>query len=1217
MNDTIDDTLYSWPKVLAKFSSSISIIIGILGIVSCVFYLWIPKNWIPYVIILNPMYSFCHILAGVSLWLACDERNIYTKTLSEVCAGSIFLIATLTLFEYFFNIDIGVSRGFVILDLTENSLMHQLNISPVAAVNFVLVGFTLFFLDNKVINYRVYQTFIFIVLFTSFFSLLIHLYRINNAAAFLGIDRYSQMSIAGVISFLSLGLGIILARPTRGVTRLIISDESGGQLSRRLIPPAILLPILLGYVGLLGIGEQYYAAELGLVLLVMGTIVFFVILILLNAILVNRVEYKRIAIEKVLKINQDQLKALMENTNSIIYITDTNGNYLLINKQFERIHHKSPSEIIGKSVHHLLPKDIADEISDKRIKILESRQAISYEEIIQTKNQYNTYFSNMFPLFNEQGLPYAIGVISTDITEIKHIQTIYQESKERLNLALSSAQAGAWTWDITKNEVIWDEYMHELFGISHGSLTKNYAAIFNLIHADDRESVKNGFNEALKNQTIYGSEFRTTHPDGTIHFLTMKGKIYRNDAGHPIRMAGVCFDITEQKRIEEDLKHSKENAEELAKRAGEASRAKSAFLAAMSHEIRTPLNGVIGMTGLLLDTPLSTEQREYIESIRISGEALSSIINDILDFSKIESEKLELENVDFDFRSMIEETIEIFSAQIHRKGITLNVSIDPNLPPWLIGDPVRIRQVLANILNNALKFTEKGEISITIKRIKPNRQTEIKDDITLLFEITDTGIGIDQEVRTHLFQPFSQGDRSISRKYGGTGLGLAISKRLVELMGGNINVESNAHRGSKFWFTIKLHASIHIPVEHEPSLPDELIGKRIICVDNHATNLELIKNKTEEWGLRCDTVSNAAEALSMLRKAVFEKDAYQAIFVDYAMPGMMGIELVQIIRQLKDIANIQVILLFSIGKSVNQNELEMLNIHDHLIKPIHADKLYECILSAFNKKSNDTITSTSTLSTQIRKRTGHHILLAEDNAINQKLAFKILTKAGYNVILAENGLDVIKLYKSAPYNLILMDCQLPLMDGYTATREIRQFEVNKSEHIPIIAMTAHALKGDREKCLEAGMDDYISKPINQTTLVKLLEKWLIDKEPIQDKCTNETTISRVIDMNRIHEIFGNDPLSIKEFFKVFISTTVELLQELEGAIQSKNIHLTKDLLHRLKGSSNNSGISPLGDLCLKAEDKVSHAKWDEIELLYSSIVVMFEKIKLEIDEYST
>jgi two-component system, sensor histidine kinase and response regulator len=1227
----------SWPLLFSKFASSLAIISGTAIVFAWTFYFWLPTWALPYLVTLKPNLAINFILCGISLWIYCDEKSRYGHYVAEICAGIVFVMAFLTLFEYFFQIDLGIDRGVFArppADVFYSAALPISRMSPFAAANFVLTGFVLFFLDNETISYRVRQLFISIALFFLFFEFLIHIYRFSDVSMYLGMaDIHSKMALPVLFVFIMLELGIFFCRPQLGIASILTSSDSGGALARRLIPPAIILPIILGYLGLAGNWANFSEAELRIAILVMGTIIFFATFILMHAYFVDKVEQERKKSEIALKLNEAQLQAILDHTSAVIQIQDKLGRFVLINRQFEKLFHKSSIEVIGKKIHEIVPEALADKNLEYNQTVLELRAPIVVEEtyVDKNKNDVHYYVSNKFPIFNEQGIPHAVGSIAADITEIKRIHETLRESEERLSLALKSAQAGSWTWDIKRNVLMWDDYLHHLFGLTPGAFPGTFEAFINLICPEDRKQIAENFKQTLEQGTENDAEFRIIQPNGTLYYVAIRGKVYWDDNGRPIRMTGVCWNITRYKNAEKELRHAKEMAEGLAEQAAEASRAKSAFLAAMSHEIRTPLNGVIGMTGLLLDTPLAVEQRDYVETIRISGEALLSVINDILDFSKIESGRMELEKMDFDLHALVDDVVEIIAAQTHKKGIAIGAYVEPNVPGWFSGDPARVRQVLNNLLGNAAKFTEKGEISVRIKLLM-----RADKNITLLLEVIDTGIGITPEVRARLFQPFSQGDISTSRKYGGTGLGLAISKRLVEIMGGTLDAESFPGRGTRFWFTIQLTEASAPVNKTQYELPQELMGSRILCVDDNAINREIMKRQIDNWKMHCDVAVNAAEALSMLKKAAADKKPYLLAIVDYMMPGMIGTEMVQIMRQLDQIAKTPTILVSSLGTSFDPEELKSLAISLVLTKPLRQGKLFESIVTVLKSvyDTGEAIIAPIVTEKPVKERKSARILLVEDNAINQQVASRILNKLGYYPDIAANGIEALDALNKGSYDLIFMDCQMPEMDGYTATEEIRKREnANRLKHTPILAMTAHALKGDREKCLQVGMDDYISKPIDVKIISNALDQWLDEDSeenamylessgpwPVPEDAGKQSrthlaatgTDEKLLDMERIHEIFGDDNEAIKTFMQSFVQATTELLGEIYAAVQSKEATDAKNLFHRLKGSSGNSGVTPLHHLSLKAEEQVAAKNWEKVSDLFAQIEDIFGKLKSDL-----
>lgn len=543
----------------------------------------------------------------------------------------------------------------------------------------------------------------------------------------------------------------------------------------------------------------------------------------------------------------------------------------------------------------------------------------------------------------------------------------------------------------------------------------------------------------------------------------------------------------ELQKMNQNLRIAQEQAQLLVKEAEAENRAKSLFLAKMSHEIRTSLNGVIGMTELLLDTKLSAQQLEFSETIRVSGEALLNVINDVLDYSKIESGHLQLHNSDFDLQLLLDQTVEIVIGQAYRKRIEIGSFVEPDVPEFCYGDACRIRQILNNLITNAVKFTKKGEISIWIKLLKREEA-----HLTLLIEISDTGVGMDKATINRLFNPYMQASPSIAMKYGGSGLGLCISKQLIELMGGNITVESEPSVGSTFTFTLQLKESRNQGVPYFKTYP-EFKHARVLCVDDSPINQKMISHLLTSWGIQCDVANNSTKAIAMLVSAQESKQPYTLMLIDDCMPTMNGIELIKIIRQLKEVAKTPVILLLSLGFPFHQEEFENLDIYHSISKPIHPKKLYDDLVAVILKKQKLTV-ERAVSRNENNKQFHGHVLLAEDNFINQQICLGIMTKFGLAVDVVSSGLEAIQAHKANHYDLILMDCQMPEMDGYHATMKIRKIEEGKGVHIPIIAMTAHALRGDREKCIEAGMDDYVSKPIIVKKLNEVLSRWLVDRK---------------------------------------------------------------------------------------------------------------------------
>jgi PAS domain S-box-containing protein len=651
----------------------------------------------------------------------------------------------------------------------------------------------------------------------------------------------------------------------------------------------------------------------------------------------------------------------------------------------------------------------------------------------------------------------------------------------RLKRATRGANDGLWELDVASREMWVSEHFAEMFGYQQLEFLGTSQKFFDILHAEDAGRLREAIERSIRDGALVDVEVRAKTRAGEARWYRVRGALERNADGVPLTVSGSQRDITQRQQYALALLEATETA-------AAANKAKSQFLANMSHEIRTPMNGVIGMIELLLETPLNPMQLDYAQTVRDSAAALLTVINDILDFSKVEAGKLDLEVLDMDMRDTVEDVARLLAIQAHAKGLEVIALIDPSLPDLVRGDAGRLRQVLLNLGGNAVKFTQKGEVSIECKVAQ-------KDDRGTLIrcEIRDTGMGIPASRVDALFTAFTQVDSSTTRRFGGTGLGLSIVRRLVELMGGEVGVSSEEGVGSTFWFTARLGVA-QDAAKARAAPPIELRGQRIVIVDDNMTNRKVLLGQLSLCGMDAACASSADEALSLMRIAATAGRPFEVALLDHQMPGCDGATLGKTILAEPALRGARLILLTSSGQRGDGRMFSELGFAGYLLKPVTHRDLTDCLMMVLGTQAEGWRTATQPIVTRHalrsqRHREAHHILLAEDNVVNQKVACRILEKLGYRVDVAGDGQAAFEAWQSGRYHVILMDCQMPVMDGYETTRKIREHEV-AGKHVPIIALTAHAMKGADNECRAAGMDDYLSKPIDREQLQTALNRWL-------------------------------------------------------------------------------------------------------------------------------
>ncbi len=1213
---------------------------------------------------MNAALSFC--LAGLSLYLLTVGplgANRRWRNLSSALAVMVALIGAMTLWEYIAGISLGID-DCLIHDRWSTKVAGRM--APISAFNFVCLGLALALRGSSSKELWA-QTLAAIIAFIAWLAIIGYTYR---APSLYQVKDFTAVALHTAIAFLILCVGLCSSFKERGFMRLLQSSTTSGSMARRYGLAAILIPYVIGWLRLLGERAGWYGFEFGLSIFAMANVTTFVTLVYLGARSLSVAEQKQERVQVKLKEVHDELeqrvatrtqemaaaqKLLKEvldaATGVSVIATDEDGRITLFNAgaermlgyQFAEMAGQTPALIHVESEVRARGQELAAELGrpfegfDVFVAYARGGRSDTRQWTYRRKDGSTlTVLLEVTATRDEAGQINGFLGVATDITarlrseqELKEakVAAARREGEMRYSFLADAVTQIIWTacpdGIVDYHNKAWFDYTGLTLAQTQAS---GWAAV---LHPEDLQNCSERWRHAVSTGQSYEQEFRFRRgADGGYRWMLSRARAMRDEGGHIIQWVGTCTDIDDAKRSEQILQEAneqlgrrvEERTAELskAKEAAEAAnRAKSEFLANMSHEIRTPMNGIIGMTELALDGQLDLAQRSYLGMARTSAHSLLRLINDILDFSKIEAGKLKLEIISFSLRECIGTMLKPLGVRAEQKGLELTADIAADVPDFLIGDPLRLRQILLNLTDNAIKFTAKGDVSLRVSVESADQAAHC-----LRFSVTDTGVGIPADKQTLIFDAFSQADGSTTRTYGGTGLGLAIALQLVEQMGGRIWIESVINQGTTFHFTAMLPLSPTAVPNISPVDPSRLQGLAVLVIDDNEINRRILFETFRHWQMRPALAESGEEGLRKMQQAAQAGSPFPLVILDGMMPEMDGFTVAEKIRDATGLAGATIMMLSSAMLEGAAKRCAELGVASYLLKPVPQLELLDAILAALGIPVG-VESGTNAHATEPATRS-LHILLAEDNLINRTVAAALLSKRGHTLVHAVNGKEAVAAAAREPFDLIFMDVQMPEMDGFEATAHIRQAELACGRHTPIVAMTAHAMVGDRERCIDAGMDDYVSKPLETDVLNALLER--IARAAAQasreaSPSARPTAVAAAPDeaptFSRIKLLstFDDDESLLFKMVELLHRDVPIMLNEIRDAIRCGSANELVEAAHRTQGTLGVFGAIPARTLAKALESMGVRKDLTEAESTLAALEHAMDQVFAALDSF--